>query len=48
MNKEKKEIELLDFIHSRLNYLDLSFDKEIFNNIKHEIKDKIRTLSYYI
>jgi len=53
--KEKKEIEnkiknieLLDFIHSRLNYLDLSFDKEIFNNIKHEIKDKIRTLSYYI
>jgi len=42
-----KNIELLDFINSRLSYLDLSLDKKIFNKIKDEIKNKIRTLAIY-
>ena len=54
-NKKKKEIdekikniEIIEFIYSRLNYLDLSLNKDIFNKIKNEIKNKIRTLSIYI
>jgi len=43
-----KNIELLEFINSRLSYLDLSLDKKVFNKIKDEIKNKIRTLTIYI
>jgi hypothetical protein len=49
-NKEKDKIEneirnleLIDFIYSRLSYLDLSMDKNIFKNIKIEIKNIIKS-----
>ncbi len=35
-------IELLEFIYSRLNYLDLYLNKSLFNNIKNEIKNIIK------
>ena len=37
-----KNIELLEFIYSRLNYLDLYLNKSLFNNIKNEIKNIIK------
>ena len=42
-NKDKidkifKDIELLEFINKRFNYLDLHLDKKIFNDLKNEIK----------
>jgi hypothetical protein len=48
-NNQKKDIEekimnieLLEFIYSRLNYLDLYLNKSLFNNIKNEIKNIIK------
>lgn len=38
-----KNIELIDFINKRFNYLDLSFNKDIYNSIKFEIKNIIKT-----
>ena len=38
----------MEFIYTRLNYLDLCLNKEILNKIKNEIKSKIRSLSIYI
>jgi len=35
-------IEVLEFIYSRLNYLDLYLNKSLFNNIKNEIKNIIK------
>jgi len=35
-------IEVLEFIYSRLNYLDLYLNKTLFNNIKNEIKNIIK------
>ena len=37
-----KNIELLEFIYSRLNYLDLNLNRSLFNNIKNEIKNIIK------
>ena len=37
-----KNIELLEFIYSRLNYLDLNLNRTLFNNIKNEIKNIIK------
>ena len=37
-----KNIEVLEFIYSRLNYLDLYLNKSLFNNIKNEIKNIIK------
>ena len=36
-------IELLQYIYSKFNYLDLSINKKSFNNIKNEIKNIIKT-----
>jgi flagellar motor protein MotB len=54
-NNKKKEIdekiknlELIELIYSRLNYLDLCINKDILNNIKNEIKNKIRSISIYM
>lgn len=33
-----KNIDVIDFIYSRLNYLDLSINKNLFKDIKNEIK----------
>jgi uncharacterized C2H2 Zn-finger protein len=48
-NNQKKDIEekimnieVLEFIYSRLNYLDLYLNKSLFNNIKNEIKNIIK------
>lgn len=38
-----KNIELLEFIYSRLNYLDLNLNRLLFNNIKNEIKNIIKS-----
>ena len=38
-----KNIELIEFINKRFNYLDLSLNKDIYNNIKIEIKNIIKT-----
>jgi len=53
-NKQKVEIEnkiknigLIDFIYTRLNYLDLCLNKDVLSKIKNEIKNKIRSLSIY-
>ena len=53
-NKEKerfenkiRNLELIEFIYSRLNYLDLSMDKHIFKNIKMEIKNIIKSTLLY-
>jgi hypothetical protein len=35
-------IEVLEFIYSRLNYLDLNLNRTLFNNIKNEIKNIIK------
>ena len=37
-----KNIEILEFIYSRLNYLDLQLNKKLFDNIKFEIKNIIK------
>ena len=37
-----KNIEVLEFIYSRLNYLDLNLNRTLFNNIKNEIKNIIK------
>ena len=37
-----KNIEVLEFIYSRLNYLDLYLNRTLFNNIKNEIKNIIK------
>ena len=37
-----KNIEILEFIYSRLNYLDLHINKKLFDNIKFEIKNIIK------
>ena len=53
-NKEKerfenkiRNLELIEYIYSRLNYLDLSMDKHIFKNIKMEIKNIIKSTLLY-
>ena len=38
-----KNLELIEFINRRFNYLDLSLNKEIYNIIKSEIKNIIKT-----
>jgi hypothetical protein len=35
-------IDVLEFIYSRLNYLDLYLNKKLFLNIKNEIKNIIK------
>jgi uncharacterized protein YbaR (Trm112 family) len=42
-----RDLELIEFIYSRLNYLDLSMDKHIFKNIKIEIKNIIKSTLLY-
>ena len=37
-----KDIDLIEFIYSRLNYLDLNLNRTLFNNIKNEIKNIIK------
>lgn len=37
-----KNIDVIDFIYSRLNYLDLSINKNLFKDIKNEIKNIIK------
>jgi hypothetical protein len=46
--KEKIEeniqnIEIIDIIYKRLNYLDLQVNKKMYKDIRYEIKDMIRT-----
>lgn len=41
------DLELVKFIYSRLNYLDLSMDKHILKNIKIEIKNIIKSTLLY-
>ena len=38
-----KDIDLIEFIYSRLNYLDLSINKNIYKDIKKEIKNIIKS-----
>jgi uncharacterized C2H2 Zn-finger protein len=38
-----KNIELMEFINKRFNYLDLCIDKKLYKNIKDEIKEIIRS-----
>jgi hypothetical protein len=38
-----KNLELIEFINKRFNYLDLSINKDIYNIIKTEIKNIIKT-----
>ncbi len=38
-----KDIDLIEFIYSRLNYLDLSINKNIYKDIKNEIKNIIKS-----
>jgi hypothetical protein len=38
-----KNLELIEFINRRFNYLDLSLNKDIYNIIKSEIKNIIKT-----
>ena len=38
-----QNIELMEFINKRFNYLDLSLDKKLYKNIKDEIKEIIRS-----
>jgi uncharacterized C2H2 Zn-finger protein len=38
-----KDINLIEFIYSRLNYLDLSINKNIYKDIKNEIKNIIKS-----
>ena len=38
-----KDIDLIEFIYSRLNYLDLSINKNIYKDIKTEIKNIIKS-----
>jgi len=49
-NKEKYKIEnniqnidIIEFIKKRFNYLDLNMDRQIYNSIKNEIKDIIKS-----
>uniref|UniRef100_A0A6C0CGI6 C2H2-type domain-containing protein n=1 Tax=viral metagenome TaxID=1070528 RepID=A0A6C0CGI6_9ZZZZ len=42
-----KNIELMDFINKRFNYLDLCIDKKLYKNIKDEIKEIIRSAKLY-
>ena len=37
LNKIFKDIELLEFINTRFNYLDLHLNKKLFNDLKNEI-----------
>ncbi len=41
-----KEVELFEFINSRLNYLDLQLNKNLFNSLKKEIKNIIKSNIY--
>jgi len=36
-------MELLEFIYKRLNYLDLTFNKKLFTNLKDEVKYIIKS-----
>jgi hypothetical protein len=38
INKIFKDMEFLEFINTRFNYLDLHLDKKLFNDLKNEIK----------
>lgn len=38
-----KNVELLEFIYKRLNYLDLTFNKKLFSNLKDEVKYIIKS-----
>ena len=42
-----KNIELMEFINKRFNYLDLCIDKKLYKNIKDEIKEIIRSAKLY-
>ena len=42
-----KNIELMEFINKRFNYLDLCIDKKLYKNIKDEIKEIIRSTKMY-
>ena len=41
--KKLSDDELIEFIYSRLNYLDLSINKNIYKDIKNEIKNIIKS-----
>jgi hypothetical protein len=41
-----KEVELFEFINSRLNYLDLQLNKFLFNSLKKEIKNIVKSNIY--
>jgi len=41
-----KEVELFEFINSRLNYLDLKLNKNLFKSLKKEIKNIIKSNIY--
>ncbi len=41
-----KEVELFEFINSRLNYLDLQLNKNLFNSLKKEIKNIVKSNIY--
>ena len=47
IDEKIKDIEVIEFITSRLNYLDLSVNKNILYVIKNEIKNRIRLLAIY-
>jgi hypothetical protein len=47
LKKKIKNLTLLEYIYKNLNYLDLSIDKQLYNDIIYEIKNIIKT-SYII
>jgi len=43
----KKDIELMELIYTRLNYLDLYMNKKLLNNVKNEIKNIIKPYNFF-